>query len=87
MLFKDKTTFTSDPLSFPANGAKFNDLWIGVTGAGPAYIDLLDAEDGTWRTYPELTFSGTTGQLLTLPRGTFRVRVAAASATTVKLQW
>ena len=83
-IFNDKTTFTSeeyylDNQSFPALG-----LWVGVTGAGPVYVDLK-GNDGVWRTYPELTFTTTTARLINVKRGWVRFRFAAAAATTLEV--
>lgn len=83
-IFKDKTAFTSPEFQCPTGDQPHADLWVGVTGNGPVYIDVKGA-DGTWRTYPELTFTTTTAQVVTIKRGRFRVRIAAAVATTVEV--
>lgn len=78
-VIKDKTAFTSEPYVMSSN----DPIWVGVTGAGPVYIEVK-GEDGVWRTYPELTFSGTTAQLVTLKKGLVRFRFAASAATTLE---
>lgn len=83
-IFKDKTAFTSDPYDMPTDGGAFAELWVAVTGAGPVYIDVL-GKDNVWRAYPETTFTATGANRVSVKRGKFRVRVAAAVATTVEV--
>src|SRR5690606_19888045 len=78
-VIKDKTAFTSEQYVM----ASSNPLWVGVTGAGPVYIEVKGTDD-VWRTYPELTFSGTTAQLVTVKKGLVRFRFAASAATTLE---
>ena len=84
--FKDKTAFTSPEYSFGGPPGAPAEVWIGVTGDGPVYIDVK-CEDGEYRTYPELTFETTTAQRVAVKRGRFRLRVNAAAPTTVELSW
>lgn len=79
-VIKDKTVFTSDEYMVVSG----TPLWIGVTGAGPVYIEVKGV-DGVWRTYPELAFSSTTAQLVHIKRGLIRFRFDAAAATTLEI--
>ena len=83
-IFNDKTTFTSEEHYLDSQTSPALGLWVGVTGAGPVYIDVKGS-DGVWRTYPELTFTATTAQLINLKRGWVRFRFAAAAATTLEV--
>lgn len=83
-IFKDKTTFTSEEHYLDSQTSPALGLWVGVTGAGPVYIEVK-GNDGVWRTYPELTFKATTAQLINLKRGWVRFRFAAEAATTLEV--
>ena len=83
-IYKDKTAFTSEEIFVESQTSPALGLWVGVTGAGPVYIDIKGG-DGVWRTYPELTFTTTTAQLINLKRGWVRFRFAAAAATTLEV--
>ncbi|HEY6612753.1 MAG TPA: hypothetical protein VIZ86_16690 [Pseudomonas sp.] len=83
-IFVNKTAFESPEFSMPVGGSPHADMWVGVTGPGPVYIDVL-GKDGVWRTYPEFTINGPSAQLLNVKRGRFKVRVAAATPTTVEV--
>lgn len=83
-IFNDKTAFTSEEYYLNDSASPALGLWVGVTGAGPVYIDVKGS-DGVWRTYPELTFAATTAQLVNVKRGFVRFRFAAAAATTLEV--
>ncbi|MEG0346521.1 MAG: hypothetical protein RR605_00565 [Acinetobacter sp.] len=83
-IFNDKTTFTSEEYYLESQNSPALGLWIGVTGAGPVYVDIKGNDD-VWRTYPELTFTATTAQLINLKRGHIRFRFNAAAATTLEV--
>ena len=83
-IYKDKTAFTSEEIFVESQTSPALGLWVGITGAGPVYIDIKGS-DGVWRTYPELTFTTTTAQLINLKRGWVRFRFAAAAATTLEV--
>lgn len=83
-IFNDKTAFTSEEYYLESQNSPALGLWIGVTGAGPVYVDIK-GNDGVWRTYPELTFTATTAQLINLKRGYIRFRFDAAAATTLEV--
>ena len=83
-IFKDKTVFTSEEYYLESQNSPALGLWIGVTGAGPVYVDIK-GNDGVWRTYPELTFTATTAQIINLKRGYIRFRFGAAAATTLEV--
>lgn len=83
-IFNDKTAFTSEEYYLESQTSPALGLWIGVTGAGPVYVDIKGNDD-VWRTYPELTFTTTTAQLINLKRGYVRFRFAAAAATTLEV--
>ena len=83
-IFNNKTAFTSEEYYLESQNSPALGLWIGVTGAGPVYIEVK-GNDGVWRTYPELTFTSTTAQLINLKRGWVRFRFAAEAATTLEV--
>lgn len=83
-IFNGKTTFTSEEYYLDSQTSPALGLWVGVTGAGPVYVDVK-GNDGVWRTYPELTFTTTTAQLINVKRGWVRFRFAAAAATTLEV--
>lgn len=83
-IFNDKTVFTSEEYYLESQNSPALGLWIGVTGAGPVYVDIKGNDD-VWRTYPELTFTATTAQIINLKRGYIRFRFAAAAATTLEV--
>ena len=83
-IFNDKTAFTSEEYYVENQASPALGLWIGVTGAGPVYVDIKGNDD-VWRTYPELTFTATTAQLINLKRGWVRFRFVAAVATTLEV--
>lgn len=85
MIFLDKTAYTSPEYSMPTSGDPFADLWIGVTGTGTAYIDVQD-ETGAFREFPPYAINGPDAQVVTVPRGRFRVRIDAVTATTVRVE-
>lgn len=80
MIFKDKTAFTSDPIRLVGSVSRF---MVYVTGPGPVAIER-QGEDGTWRSYPETTYTKATAQVVTLPRGRYRV-VITGGPTTVEI--
>lgn len=82
-IFADKTAFTSDPISVPSQAA--TTAYLTITGPGPVYIDQL--HNGQYTAFPESTFTGPAAQRIDLRRGSIRVRVDAATATTVELSW
>ena len=83
-IFNNKTTFTSEEYYPDSQTSPALGLWVGVTGAGPVYVDVK-GNDGVWRTYPELTFTTTTAQLINVKRGWVRFCFAAAAATTLEV--
>ena len=83
-IYNDKTAFTSEEIFVESQTSPALGLWVGVTGAGPVYVDIKGNDD-VWRTYPELTFTTTTAQLINLKRGWVRFRFAAAAATTLEV--
>lgn len=83
MIFPNKTTFTSDAITV-ANFQR--DAVLTITGPGPVAVEMLQ-EDGVWRSFPETTFTGPAAKVLTLPAGSIRIAIAAATATTVGLNF
>lgn len=83
MLIVNQTSFTSDPVPVSVNGLL--DLHISITGPGPVAIEQKD-EGGTYRSYPETTFTGPAAKVLTIGRGDWRV-VISGGPTTVQVQW
>lgn len=83
MQFKDKTTFTSDPIR--VTGDLTVDVFLTVTGPGPVALQMLE-EDGVYRAFPETTFSGNTAQVVRVKSGAFKVDIQAATATTVEVR-
>lgn len=82
-IFAEKTAFTSDAID--ASSQAVTGAYLTVTGPGPVYIDQL--HNGQYTAFPESTFNGPTAQRVDLRRGPIKVRVAAATATTVELTW
>ena len=75
--------FTSEPFTMQTTDKPYSEVWLGITGSGPVYVDVF-CSDNVWRTYPELTFTADTAQLITIKSGKFRIRVGA-TATTVEI--
>lgn len=78
MLFKDKTAFTSDPITLRYRTVV--EAYVTVTGVATVVIEQLE-EDGVWRSFPETTFVGPTAQRVDLKRGDCRVKVTSGTAT------
>ena len=83
-IYNDKTAFTSEEIFVESQTSPALGLWVGITGAGPVYIDIKGI-DGVWITYHDLTFTTTSAQLINLKRGWVRFRFAAAAATTLEV--
>ena len=82
-VFADKTAFTSEEYNIPS-ALPFINLWVGFIGNGPAYIDVK-GKDGTWRTYPELTFTESAAKIIEMRPGIIRFRFAATAASTMEV--
>lgn len=82
-VFANKTNFVSDEFYVPQS-SQFINLWIGFTGNGPAYIEVK-GKDGTWRTYPELTFTESAAKIVEMRPGIIRFRFAATAASTMEV--
>jgi hypothetical protein len=65
-----------------------NDVFIGLTGAGPAVVEVQSAEaDGAvvWRSYANLTIPANECRIVELPRGAFRVTAGAGDIIDVRV--
>lgn len=63
MLFKNKSTFLSDPIA-PRGGLRF----IRIRGTfGGGTVKLLLESDGAFHEYPELVFTQSTAQAVDVP--------------------
>lgn len=82
MIYPDKTVFTSDPFSIEL--CPRAEVMVTVFGPGPVAIEVLQ-DDDVWRQFPELTFKGSTAQILTLFPGEYRV-VITGGPTTVEVR-
>lgn len=78
MIFENKTSFTSEPVENAHE--PILELYVTITGPGPVAIEQLE-EDGTWRTFPELTFDGPKAVIATVKRGYWRVSVTGGPTT------
>lgn len=78
MIIKEQNNFTSDPIPFRDDGLR--KVFIGVTGPGPVALELL-CDDKVWRSYPETTFTGPVAKVVTLPSGSWRVKVTGGPTT------
>lgn len=84
MIFKDQLNFVQAP-PFTNDRLAFRDVFLTITGAGTVSIEFLE-EDGVWRSFPETTFTGSGAHIVVVKRGDWRIRIAAASATTVEIR-
>ena len=82
MLFKNKSTFISDPIP-PRGGLRFIRI-RGTVGGGS--VKLLRESDGAFHEYPELVFNSPTAQAVDVPAAVqLQLSVAGCTDVTVDI--
>lgn len=79
MIFTNLTNTTTAPQTMLADDAR-KDLWLGISGTGTVNIEFL-GEDGTWRFYPQSTFTAPIAQVVTMKPGNYRFKVTGGPLT------
>lgn len=78
MIFTNLTNTTTAQQTVKNDTPK--DRWIGISGTGTVNIEFL-GDDGTWRFYPQSTFTAPIAQVVTMKAGHYRFKVTGGPVT------
>lgn len=76
MILKNLPAGTAQSLS----NNVMRDVWLGVSGTGSVAIEFL-GDDGTYRSYPESTFTAPTAKVVTIKACQYRFNVTGGPIT------